>query len=586
MTDASAPATTGGAGAALPSAAPWAGVAAAAAGGRLRRRALAQGHFETLRQAGPRCDGRAVGHVARLANLEHVRGRRQLQRLCHGALCHAVDEQLCVRGRGAHRHLAEDRHELELDDLAAARGDAEVAARRFVALTQHRDRLLDVRADVDVERRAPAVGAADCDVGAGRRAPHRQPSIRQAETHGPERERLVRLHLHVAHPGLEPFEPQFEAVRAGHELEVERSLTAHLAADARLRAGGFGGDRDLGPGGRELGLELLQAAEAFDLDLDRGIEVALGVDGHGVTPRRQLERPRRVTGRPAVDAHPTGDRQHDLEATRQRLEREAEPLVAVGGDVHRDAERQVALALGDERVGARPQQVTGAEAQPAPAALERHALGLRGDLDLHGHCREDDGCDRDQQRKRRTQRQATPRHGPRWRRALGIGAAKRDGLDAFVLGRREAAHGRHRLRRRWRGPVAGASGDHFEHAPAFLEPELEPATAAVEHVAAAQPRGARDGRAVVQHRAGLVGRLHEQLPVVQADPRQRAGGRRQDDVRAGTAERQREVAGPEHPLAQGLAQDEDRAQIGSSQRIARVGASRPGSSVSSRRTSR
>ena len=64
--------------------------------------------------------------------------------------------------------------------------------------------------------------------------------------------------------------------------------------------------------------------------------------------------------------------------------REGAP-VAVGG-IGLDAP----VALGDQLVCARTQQVIGAESQSRPAAFERDTLGRRVDRDLHRHGREDE----------------------------------------------------------------------------------------------------------------------------------------------------------------------------------------------------
>ena len=96
----------------------------------------------------------------------------------------------------------------------------------------------------------------------------------------------------------------------------------------------------------------------------------------------------------------------------------------------------------------------------------------------------------------------------------------------------------------------------------------------------AQPHGARDRRAVVQHARGLARGLHEQLPVVQADPGEHAGGagqrsRRHRRRRATAGSRRRRAAARRAARAAMSVG----AQIGSSQRITSVGASRPGTSV-------
>jgi len=74
---------------------------------RLASYRLAQRDLEALGQAGPRRHRDAVGHVARLAQLDDVRRRRQLQGLAGGAARRAIDVQLSVGGTGPHRHLAE-----------------------------------------------------------------------------------------------------------------------------------------------------------------------------------------------------------------------------------------------------------------------------------------------------------------------------------------------------------------------------------------------------------------------------------------------------------------------------------------------
>ena len=180
------------------------------------------------------------------------------------------------------------------------------------------------------------------------------------------------------------------------------------------------------------------------------------------------------------------------------------------------------------------------------------------------------------------------RHG-QGRSASTLGfdrAAERDGLDALVLVQPGAGDGRSRFNRRRCGHVARAAGHHLEHAPAVVQPQLQPAAADVEHVAAAQPGRARDAGAVVQHVRVRARGLHEELAVVLREPGLNAAGPGQDHLGPVAAERERKLRCADDTLAQRLAQDQVDAQMGSSQRITSVGAALPGSSVSSRRTSR
>ncbi len=227
-----------------------------------------------------------------------------------------------------------------------------------------------------------------------------------------------------------------------------------------------------------------------------------------------------------------------------------------------------------------------AEPQARPAALERHALRCRLDRHLHRHRREDHRRHGREQCQRRTDREPTPGHPARGRLRLRRTRTKGDGLDAFVLGRPESAHRGRRIRfGRCRG-IARRAGQHLEHATTVLVAQLEAAATDVEHVPGPQPHGTRDRRAVVQDFACVTRGLHEQLAVVQADPRRRPRRRRQRQVRPRATDRHREVAGDEQAFAERFAQDQFDAQIGSSQRITTEGASRPGTRVISRRTSR
>ena len=91
----------------------------------------------------------------------------------------------------------------------------------------------------------------------------------------------------------------------------------------------------------------------------------------------------------------------------------------------------------------------------------------------------------------------------------------------------------------------------------------------------------------MEHARIVVRGLHEELPVLQREPRNRSGRtRRDDDVAARTTDRDGKVACGERAFAQRLAQYQLDVQICSSQRITIAGGSRPGTMVISRRTSR
>jgi len=59
-----------------------------------------------------------------------------------------------------------------------------------------------------------------------------------------------------------------------------RRLPSHSPSTRNSAPPGSEGDQRHGPGRRELRLELLQSTESLDLHFDRGVEIALGVDGH------------------------------------------------------------------------------------------------------------------------------------------------------------------------------------------------------------------------------------------------------------------------------------------------------------------
>ena len=271
----------------------------------------------------------------------------------------------------------------------------------------------------------------------------------------------------------------------------------------------------------------------------------------------------------------------------QRGEAIAQCLAALAIDHDRCAQHGVTLALGDERVPARTQQVTGPELQARPATLEGDSLRRRVDLDLDRRGREDQRRDRGKRQAREYDGNAPRRPAPTITRARYRPRPERDRLDALALVGACSGEARGLRRDRRCGHVAVPAGHDLEHAAPAFDAQFQAACAGVQHVAIAQPGGPRDPGAVVEH-ARLVARgLHEELSVLQREPRNRPGRTcRNDDVAAGTAYRDGKIAGSERAFAQRFAQDQLDVQICSSQRITSAGGSRPGAIVISRRTSR
>ena len=254
-----------------------------------RRHAFEQRDIDVLRQVGTRSHGGAVRGIALLADLDHVGRGRQTQSLLRRAFRHAVDEEFGAARSRAHDHVAEDRCEGQLDDLACARADADLARGARVTVAAHGDRLRHIRTHGDVERSTTAIDTADRDVRARRRAAHDELSVRHAELDRADRERCVGLDLDVALPRLETLALQLEPVVAAHELGRERRHALRLTRDQNLCAGGLARDRDSGPAGHELWRQRLAFAETLDRDVRGEILVTLGIDRERVLARGQLD---------------------------------------------------------------------------------------------------------------------------------------------------------------------------------------------------------------------------------------------------------------------------------------------------------
>ena len=240
--------------------------------------------------------------------------------------------------------------------------------------------------------------------------------------------------------------------------------------------------------------------------------------------------------------------------------------------------------LRDQCVLAGAHQAAATKPETRPAAFEGEPLRRGFDVHLNRHRAENVGGNAGQQRQPERHTRAT--QSRRAARDRGRGCAiERHRLDRLLLA--TGARDRRSLGDdgRRRGIVCGARND-FEQPGGAVNLQAQPPAADVEHVAVAQPSRARDARAVVQHRL-VRGRLQEQLPVLHTDPGERSrGAGRHDDVAAGAPDRDRQLRVGQQTLAQRLADGQLRAQMGSSQRIVTAGGACPGSTVSSRRTSR
>ena len=219
-----------------------------------------------MRQPGPRRHGGAISAITGQAHFEFLLRGRQLQRLPGLADGAAIDEHVRARGLGLHRDLAEDRFERKPHVATRTRGDGELVRGGLVAVAGRDDRQRHVRPHLERQRRATTERPADADVRAGGLRAHDQRAVGQAEPDRPEGLRLVRDHLQVRHPVLEPGLAQFDPVRARVELELRRRRPARLPVDEHLRARRFGQHRHGRPGGHELRLEHLSAVEADDVD--------------------------------------------------------------------------------------------------------------------------------------------------------------------------------------------------------------------------------------------------------------------------------------------------------------------------------
>ncbi len=536
---------------------------------------------------GTRRDGRAEGGESGLADLDRVARRRQAQRLVRRPARFAIHEELRVGGLRTHDHVAEDRREREFHRGAPACSHRHFPRSKLVTLARDGHHLGEVGPDLDVKRCAAPIGAADRHARARGHAAHDEPSVGQSELHGPDAERLVRLHLHVTDPGLEPFAPQLDAIRTGVEFCRERRRPAVAAGNAHGGSRGFRLDGDPRPTGRELRRKCLPLAEARDAHVGLEVEVPLCVDAHGVVAGRESELARRSARRLAVDGHLARRREVDLQSSREGRQPVAQHLSIIAADRHCHSQVRVPRTPRHEFVIARSQQVARPEMQPGPATLEREAVRNRIDFDLHRRRREDEHGEH-----RQHARSKHGEHAPERPAAAGGSGdcglrTERDRLDALV---RSGSRSRlaQRLRRdRRRRDVAAPAGHDLEPALRAIEPQPQAAAAHVEHVAAAQPGRARDAGAVVQHGGSLVRGLEEELSVVQRKPGERTVDRcRNHDVAAGASDRQRKVLRRDRTFAERLQQREPGVQMRSSQRMTTAGGSRPGTSVSSRLTSR
>ena len=206
---------------------------------RLRRRTRAQAttrprnsNFDVLRQAGPRRNRGAVARypARRISTVWRVAAAAASG--CRPRL--AVDVQLRILGPDA---ITSPKIGVSSTSTprSSARRHAHLARRGFVTprLTPT-DCARQVGAHVHFERRAAAEPPIVTSAPDGRLFTTSRPS-RQAEPHRPDRERLVRLHLHVADPGLEARMQQLDAARCGGQLQ--RGGRGAGVADVRARTG-------------------------------------------------------------------------------------------------------------------------------------------------------------------------------------------------------------------------------------------------------------------------------------------------------------------------------------------------------------
>ncbi len=301
----------------------------------------------------------------------------------------------------------------------------------------------------------------------------------------------------------------------------------------------------------------------------------------------QGEFPGSLARHPSVDADLARHRQHDPEPPGQRNQPQLQSPATFARDLHRHPQHFVPGALGHQRVPSWPEQVTRAEPYARPTAFEHHAVGLWLDVDQHrrageyqrGHGSEDGEAERE----RRTA-PASATHSGRRRRWH---PTERDRLDGRAFVRTGTDDAARRVSHRRRSHVVGAPRDDFEQTAPVVDPILETPCTDVQYVATAQPRRRSNAGAVQQHGRGIVARLQEQLILLQPHPGERPlRDACNHEIGACATDRQRQVARREGPVAERFTQQELHAQICSSQRITRAALSRPGRTVSSRRTSR
>jgi hypothetical protein len=304
-----------------------------------------------------------------------------------------------------------------------------------------------------------------------------------------------------------------------------------------------------------------------------------------VTPGSELEFAGRVAGLLVVDCHARSCGNIDAQDAGQLEERDRELLVRRLRDLDLHLGGLVARLLGANAIVAGTQQHSISHVHGGQSAghvhVGRSRIGAQADRRRRenepqhgrGSCCDCNKCD-----LQRTQRDAA-------RRLRGLGSAKTNRFDALGVAVALSAQPCARGDDRRRGDVAAAAIVDLDHGLAVALGNTQPRRTEIHDVAAAQPRGALYTHAVVQH-FGAVGRLHEQLFLVQADEgfcaRRPA---RHHDRAAGAADRDREIRGREAALTEGFANDQP-AQMRSSQRITTGSDAAPGRTLISRRTSR
>src|SRR5690606_38965182 len=118
-----------------------------------------------------------------------------------------------------------------------ASSEPDLPSRRLITRLRKHDRMLDVGAQLELDRRPSTIHACHRHVGARRLGAQHQHSIRQTELDRTDVQRFAWFDLYVARPRFETIEPQLQWMTAGDDLRRQWSRAAGLACND-----------DLGPG--------------------------------------------------------------------------------------------------------------------------------------------------------------------------------------------------------------------------------------------------------------------------------------------------------------------------------------------------